>query len=166
MRIVKTGLAAFAATVALSAAAHAAEVKKRSEAPGTPESVWAMVGDFCDIQDWHPAVAECEQFEEGGDTYRTLTLGDGAKIKEKLTEKGDTSYSYEIIESPLPVKNYSATLEIDEDDEENVVEIEWEAEFDPADGVEEAQAVEVITSIFNDGVTGIRKKAKAAYKAQ
>ncbi|ODR98636.1 hypothetical protein AUC68_09570 [Methyloceanibacter methanicus] len=166
MRIVKTGLAALAATVALTAAAHAVEVKKRAEAPGTPESVWAIVGDFCAIKDWHPAVADCEQFEEGGETFRTLTLGDGGKIKEKLTKTGDTSYSYEIIESPLPVKNYSATLEIDEDDEENAVEIEWEAEFDAADGVEEAKAVEVITGIFKDGVKGIRKKAKAADEAQ
>ena len=57
-------------------------------------------------------------------------------------------------------------VRIDEDDEENAVEIEWEAEFDPADGVEEAKAVEVITGIFKDGVTGIRKKAKAADEAQ
>jgi len=166
MRIVKTGLIALAATVAIGTAAHAVEVKKRGEAPGTPESVWALVGDFCAIKDWHPAVAECEQVEEGGDTYRILTLGDGGKIKEKLTKKGDTSYSYEIVESPLPVKNYSATLEIDEDDEDNAVEIEWEAEFDPADGVEEAKAIEVITGIFTDGVTGIRKKAKEADEAQ
>lgn len=166
MRIVKTGLIALAATVAVGTAAHAVEVKKRGEAPGTPESVWALVGDFCAIKDWHPAVAECEQVEEGGDTYRILTLGDGGKIKEKLTKKSDTSYSYEIVESPLPVKNYSATLEIDEDDEDNTVEIEWEAEFDPADGVEEAKAVEVITGIFADGVTGIRKKAKEADEAQ
>ena len=91
MRIVKTGLAALAATIVVGAAAQAAEIKKEVEAPGTPESVWAMVGDFCAIKDWHPAVAECEEFEEGGDTFRTLTLGDGGKIKERLTESGDTS---------------------------------------------------------------------------
>lgn len=102
--------------------------------------------------------------EEGGDTYRILTLGDGGKIKEKLTEKGDTSYSYEIIESPLPVQNYAATLSVTEDDGDDIAEVEWTAEFDPADGVEEAKAVEVITGIFNDGVAGIGKKAEAAAK--
>ena len=39
-----------------------------------------------------------------------LTLKDGGKILEKLTKTGKNSYSYEIIESPLPVKNYAATL--------------------------------------------------------
>ncbi|MEM7397845.1 MAG: SRPBCC family protein [Pseudomonadota bacterium] len=162
MRIVKTGFAVLAATVAFSAATHAAEVKKQVEAPGTPESVWAMVGDFCAVKDWHPAVADCEQFEEGGETFRTLTLGDGGKIKEKLTDTGKTSYSYDIIESPLPVKNYSATFEVNDDDDENTVEIEWEAKFDPADGVDEAKAVEVISGIFDAGVTSVRDKAKAA----
>ena len=115
MRIFKLTLVALAATFAWSAAAEAVQVKKKREAPGKPADVWAVVGDFCAIKDWHPAVAECEQMEEGGDTYRILTLGDGGKIKEKLTETGDTSYSYEIVESPLPVKNYSATLEIGEE---------------------------------------------------
>jgi hypothetical protein len=121
-----------------------------------------MVGDFCAIKDWHPAVAECEEFEEGGETFRTLTLGDGGKIKERLTDSGDTSYSYEIIESPLPVKNYSARFEVNKDDDENTVEIEWEAKFDPADGVEEAKAVEVITGVFEAGVKSVREKAAAA----
>lgn len=162
MRVFKLTLVALAATFAWSAAAEAIEVKKRREAPGKPAEVWAVVGDFCAIKDWHPAVAECEQFEEDGDTYRILTLGDGGKIKEKLTDTDDTSYSYEIIESPLPVKDYSATLEVGEDDEPDRVEIEWESDFD-ADGVEDAEAEKIISGIFNDGVSAIKKKAIAAY---
>ncbi|MGK2921254.1 MAG: SRPBCC family protein [Methyloceanibacter sp.] len=162
MRVFKLTLVALAATFAWTAAAEAIEVKKRREAPGKPAEVWAVVGDFCAIKDWHPAVTECEQIEEGGDTFRILTLGDGGKIKEKLTDSDDTSYSYEIIEGPLPVKNYKATLEVGEDDEPDRVEIEWEAEFD-ADGVEDAEATKIISGIFNDGVTGIKKKAIAAY---
>jgi hypothetical protein len=159
MRIVKTGLAALAATVALTAAVNAAEVKKSGQAQGSPEDVWAVVGDFCAIKDWHPAVVECDEMEEGGDTYRVLTLGDGGKIKEKLTNKDDTSYSYEIIESPLPVQNYAATLTVTEDDGDDIAEVVWVAEFDPADGVEEAKAVEVISGIFDAGIEGIGKKA-------
>lgn len=162
MRVFKLTLVALATTFAWSAAAEAIEVKKRREAPGKPAEVWAVVGDFCAIKDWHKAVAECEQIEEAGDTYRILTLGDGGKIKEKLTETDDTSYSYEIIEGPLPVKNYSATLEIGEDDEPDRVEIEWEAEFD-ADGVEDDEAKKIIVGIFNTGVSAIKTKAIEAY---
>jgi hypothetical protein len=162
MRVFKLTLIAVAATFAWTAAAEAIEVKKRREAPGKPAEVWAVVGDFCAIKNWHPAVKECEEFEEGGDTYRVLTLGDGGKIKEKLTEKEDTSYSYIIVESPLPVKNYKATLEVGEDDEPDRVEIEWEGEFD-ANGVEDAEAEKIISGIYNDGVSGIKKAAIEAY---
>jgi len=163
MRIFKLTLIALAAIVAWSAAAEAIEVKKRREAPGKPADVWAVVGDFCAIKDWHPAVAECEQVEEGGDTYRILTLGDGGKIKEKLTDTDDTSYSYEIVESPLPVKNYKSTLYVGEDDEPDRVEIEWEGEFDAADGTSDEEAEKIITGIYNDGVGGIKKAAIKAY---
>jgi len=162
MRAIKLTLIAVTATFAWTAAADAIEVKKKREAPGRPNEVWAVVSDFCAIKDWHPAVAECEQIEEGGDTYRILTLGDGGKIKEKLTGTGDTSYSYEIVESPLPVKNYKATLEVNDDDEPDRVQIWWKSEFD-ADGVDDAEATKVITGIFNDGVSGIKAAAIEAY---
>jgi hypothetical protein len=154
----KLALLALVALFAFSAAAEAIEVKKRREAPGTPAAVWEVVGGFCAIKNWHPAVAECEEITEGDDVFRILTLQDGGKIKERLTDKGDTSYSYEIVESPLPVKNYKATLKVGEDDEENRVEIMWKSEFD-ANGASDDEAKQVIVGIFEDGVKGIKKAA-------
>ncbi|MGV1013811.1 MAG: SRPBCC family protein [Methyloceanibacter sp.] len=158
MRMFKLTLIVFAALIGWSAYAEAVEVKKRREAPGTPADVWAVVGDFCAVKNWHPAVAECEEFTEGPDTFRTLTLQDGGKIKEKLTNKGATTYSYEIIESPLPVKNYSATLTVGEDDEPERVEIVWTAKFD-ANGTSDEDAQKLIAGIFEAGVAGIKKAA-------
>ena len=105
MRIVKTGLAALAATIVVGASAHAAEDKNEVEAPGTPESVWAMVGDFCAIKDWHPAVAECEEFEEGGDTFRILTLVDAGTYRDGVTRTGKPTYAYECKEVRMPGRN-------------------------------------------------------------
>ena len=88
--------------------------------------MWALVGSFCAIKDWHPAVADCETSKEGDVTSRTLTLKDGSKIKERLTDAEETSYSYAIVESPLPVKNYKATLSVEEDeDSPDRSEIHW-----------------------------------------
>jgi Polyketide cyclase / dehydrase and lipid transport len=67
-------------------------------------------GAFWAIKDWHPAISKCEETKESGIIYRTLTTKDGAKIKEKLVDKTDTSYTYEIIDSPLPVQNYRAEI--------------------------------------------------------
>ena len=98
-------------------------------------------------------------------TFRTLTLKDGGKIKEKLTGTEDLSYTYEIIESPLPVKNYSSKLWVEEDDEPDRSVIYWQSEFDAADGPADDDAKKIITGILGDGVKGIKKNALAAWDA-
>lgn len=158
MRIVKLTMTALCAVIAGTAAAAALEVKQRGEVPGTPAEVWAKIGGFCAIQDWHPAVAKCEETKEGDDVFRILTLQDGAAIKEKLTDSDDMSYSYEIIEGPLPVKDYEATFEVEAGDETGRSTVVWEADFD-ANGVEDAEAEKIIQGIFADGIASIEKQA-------
>jgi hypothetical protein len=163
MRMMKLALVTGLAIVIFSGSANAITVKKRTEAPGLPPDIWAVVGEFCAIEKWHPAVAKCEETKEGDVTYRLLTLKDGGKIKEKLTGTGDQSYTYEIVESPLPVKNYKSKLWLELDDEPDRSVIYWQSDFDPADGKTEEEAKKVITGILSDGVKGIKKVAIEAY---
>jgi hypothetical protein len=166
MRMMKLALIATAALLLGSVQASAVTVKKRTEAPGLPPQIWAEAGAFCAIKSWHPAVADCVEEKEGDVTYRTLTLKDGgAKIKEKLTETGDLSYSYEIIEGPLPVQNYKAKLWLEVDDEPDRSVIYWQADFDPK-GASEDDAKEMIAKIFAAGVKGIKQQAIAAQDAR
>jgi len=158
MRVFKLTLIALAAII-WSSSAWAITVKKQRQLPGDPEDVWQIFGDFCAIKDWHPAVADCKEVKEGGVTYRNLTLKDGGKIKEKLTDEDDTGYSYEIVESPLPVKNYKATFEFEEDeDSPHRSEVEWEATFD-ANGVSDKEAKKAVADILEAGVKSIKKQA-------
>jgi len=166
MRMMKLALATGFALLIGSGSAYAITVKKRIEAPGLPPDIWAIAGAFCQIKDWHPAVAECAETKDGDVVFRTLTLKDGAKIKEKLTGTEDLSYSYEIVESPLPVKDYSSKLWVEEDDEPDRSVIYWQSEFDPADGTSEEDAKKIITGILGDGVKGIKKNAIAAWDAK
>ena len=167
MRMMRLALAASVAVAIGSGSAYAITVKKRIEAPGLPADVWVVAGEtFCTIKTWHPAVAACEETKEGDVTFRTLTLKDGGKIKEKLTGTEDLAYTYEIIESPLPVKNYSSKLWVEEDDEPDRSVIYWQSEFEPADGTSEDDAKKVITGILGDGVKGIKKNALTAYDAK
>lgn len=165
MRIVKLTLIAVAASLAWSAYAEAVEVRKRREAPGTPAEVWGLVGGFCDIQKWHPAVAKCEETTKDGKVFRTLTLQDGAKIEEEQTKKEATSYSYTILSGPLPVKDYHATLTVGPDDEDDRVEILWTANFE-ANGASDEEAQKLIAEIFEAGVAGIKKAAIEAAEAK
>jgi len=159
MRIMKLVLVVAVAVLIGSSTAHALTVMKKRDAPGTPAVVWTLVGSFCAIRDWHPEVADCVETKEGDATFRSLTLKDGAKIKEQLLESDDTSYSYAIIESPLPVKNYKATLSVEEDeDSPDRSEIHWDATFD-AQGVSDEDAKKKIADIFEAGVAGMKRAA-------
>ena len=71
MRILKLALATGFALLIASGSAYAITVKKRIEAPGLPPEVWAVSGSgFCQIKEWHPAVAECEESKEGDVVFR------------------------------------------------------------------------------------------------
>ncbi|MEG6509789.1 SRPBCC family protein [Methyloligella sp. 2.7D] len=163
MPILRGALLAGAVLVATSSAAYAIDVKTRIEAPGLPDQVWAQIGAFCDIAKWHPAVTDCSEKKDGDDTVRTLTLGDGGKIVEELGDTDAHSYSYEILESPLPVKDYEAKLWVEKDDEPDRTVIYWTADFDAADGSTDKEAEKVITGIFKAGLKGIKENAIKAY---
>ena len=165
MRILKLALATGFALLIASGSAYAITVKKRIEAPGLPPEVWAEVGAFCAIKNWHPAVAKCEESKEGDATFRTLTLKDGGKIKEKLTGTEDVAYTYDIVESPLPIKNYKSKLWLELDDEPDRTVIFWQSDFD-ANGASDDEAKKIVTGILGDGVKGIKKVAITAWDAK
>lgn len=123
--------------------------------------LWATYGGWCAIKDWHPAIKDCKESKEGNDTFRTLTLADGGIIKEKLVEMQKRLYRYEIIESPLPVKNYSAQFALTPDDDDaDELNFAWSAVFDAKDKPDR-EARDVIDGIFKDGLESIRKATSA-----
>ena len=91
-----------------------------------------------------------------------LTLKDGGKIKEKLLDVKPNFYRYEIVESPLPVKNYQAQFALTpDDDDEDEINFAWSAVFDPADGKTDKEAHDVIDGIFKAGLDNIKVLAGA-----
>ena len=128
------------------------EVNKSMSISAGLDSVWDHAGDFCAIEIWHPAVETCEITEEEGSTYRILTLGDGAQLKERHDGDIANGYSYTIIEGPLPVQNYSSTFQVEGDAESAT--INWSSTF-LADGVTDDEAIEIITGIYDGGLSTI-----------
>jgi hypothetical protein len=136
--------------------AAALEVSGSVVVSGKPDQVWYKIGAFCAIKEWHPAISKCEETEESGVIHRTLTTKDGAKIKEKLVDKTDTSYTYEIIESPLPIRNYRAQIGVSADVDKT--RVDWKSNFD-AEGVADVEAKKVISDIYKTGLDKIAKTA-------
>jgi carbon monoxide dehydrogenase subunit G len=140
----------------LMGSASALEVASSAKVAGTPDAVWQKIGDFCAIQAWHPGVSKCEQTDEDGVTYRTLTTSDGATIREKRVEQTDTSYTYEIVDSPLPVENYRSTISVAAEGDQT--RVDWRSNFD-AKGKSDAEAQAVIRDIYKAGLDQIAKMA-------
>lgn len=146
----------------MSSAAFAAaglSVREVAKVKASDADVWAKFGAFCAIKDWHPAVANCEESSEGDAKFRTLTLKDGGKIKEKLTGSSATGYTYQIIESPLPVKDYFASFSAKPDaDEPGTSIVVWSSNF-VANGKPDTEAKGVIAGIFKSGLEALAEKA-------
>ncbi len=136
----------------LTAPAAALEVSQSTTVAGKPEAVWKKIGSFCAIQEWHPVIAKCEEMDEGGAHYQVLTTKDGAKIKEKLLSTTDGSYSYEIIESPLPVQNYRSTISVTGEGDQT--KVDWKSSFE-AKGASDKDAENVISGIYKAGLDKI-----------
>ena len=80
------------------------------------DRVWAAIRDFNALPKWHPAIKDSHV--EGGlpsdrvGCIRNFNLKDGGNIREQLLTLSDYdyNYTYSILESPLGVRNYIATL--------------------------------------------------------
>ena len=141
--------------------ALALDVSKETEVNAAPDKVWSTVGDFCAIADWHPAVASCEESDADGATRRTLSLEGGGEIVEELVSRDDDAmtYTYRIIESPLPVANYESTIAVTGEGDTST--LSWEGTFDAAEGASEEDATGAITGIYDAGLASISEKATA-----
>lgn len=168
--IAVAGVVALAGVFAGFPAANAAgiAVGKKLELKVDPKKMdeertrlWTQFGGWCALKDWHPAVANCEESTEDGAKVRVLTLKDGGKIKEKLLDEKPNFYRYEILESPLPVKNYQAQFALTpDDDDEDEINFAWSATFD-ANGKTNKEAHDVIEGIFTAGLDNIKATAGA-----
>lgn len=142
-------------------AAQAAEVERSVEVQASPDEVWRAVGGFCSIQEWHPAIDACELEEKAGTTYRHLKTVDGAAFEEQLmgVDEDARVYEYTILESPLPVLSYLATLSVTPGTDEDKALVTWQSRFSSL-GVEDEEAEQIIAGIYEAGLDGIAASFK------
>jgi uncharacterized protein YndB with AHSA1/START domain len=128
------------------------------------EQVWRRIRDFNAMADWHPGIARSEI--EGGmpsdqvGCVRILTLQDGGKIREQLLEMSDLGhhYSYSILEGPLPVANYRATLRLRRISDGNRTFADWSASFDPDPPEKQKEAEDFVSNaVFQGGFNALKK---------
>ena len=154
----------------LTAAAHGPspqKVEKEVTIKAAPAKVWAMVKDFGNLQQWHPAIASTKLESKDGATFRLLTLKDGGTIYEKLksSDDADMKLKYEIIEGVLPVGDYNATMTVKAGPGAGETTVTWMARFyrkyrlNPPipPGQDDESAVKAVTGVFDGGLANLKK---------
>lgn len=161
------GLALFVPGFVSAAIDETIRVKETIEINAPADVVWAKVGNFGEMS-WHPAVTKTEitsgNNNETGAT-RVLVLPDGGKINEVLTSRDDGSMTmkYDITESVLPLRDYSATILVQSAGDGKST-VTWRSMFkrkDPANppqaGQDDQTAKEAILNIFKSGLENLKK---------
>ena len=144
-------MAMLAFFVGLAGAARAEdyEVRRTLQLSVSMPEVWRVVGDFCDIDDWHPALSGCVLRVVDGRLHRQLATTEGAEILERrIAVEPGLSYTYRIESSPLPVEGFTATFAIAPNDGSL---LSWSARFSSDDPAMEA----VIGGLFDSGLAAI-----------
>jgi hypothetical protein len=99
-------------------------------------TVWDHIRDYNQLPRWVPAIVASE-IEDGRDSsvvgcVRKMTLGEGGIIRERLLALSDRDHqcTYAILDSPLPVQNYVATVKLVPITDGDRTYASWTAEFD------------------------------------
>lgn len=122
------------------------------------EDIWQRIRDFNALPAWHPAIASSElEGEPGVGVVRHFHLQDGGELREKLLALSDQDFScsYSILESPMPLKNYLATLRLRPVTSSGETFMEWWACFDVTDPAAEKETADIVHGVFASGIQSL-----------
>jgi hypothetical protein len=129
------------------------------------DSVWTRVRDFNGLPQWHPLIAdsriENSQPADRVGCIRHFHLKDGGMIRERLLALSDYDYSctYEILESPMGVANYTATLKLTPVTDGGRCFAEWSAEFECEAGRERELTDAIGNGVFQAGFDALKRRS-------
>ena len=129
-----------------------ARIDRWVDLPCSGEQVWAEIGGFLAIADWHPALASAEEVEIDGRRHRRVVTTYGAPILERLVERGPRVLRVSVVESQLPLEAHQATLTCV--DRPGGCRVRWTAEFRSA----HPRAAEIIASIHDMGLAALAER--------
>jgi polyketide cyclase/dehydrase/lipid transport protein len=125
--------------------------------------VWERVRDFNALPRWHPAIRE-SRIEDALPAdkvgcIRNFNLQNGDNIREQLLGLSDYDMfcTYSILESPMPLTEYVATLRLTPITDGDRCFAEWSAEFDCDPDVEDDLVGGIGADVFQVGFDALKR---------
>ena len=127
------------------------------------DKVWDRVRDFNALPVWHPRIRD-SRIEESLPSdkvgcIRNFNLQNGDKLREQLLGLSDFDkfYTYAILESPMPLTDYVATLRLTPVTDGDRCFIEWSADFECAPDVENELVTNIAANVFQGGFDALKR---------
>ena len=116
------------------------------------DSVWREIGAFDRLGDWHPLI---EKVESAG-RRRIAYNKNGIRQVETLqqSDRRRRRYRYTIDESPMPIRNTTAELSVD-DNHDGTSTVRWSSDFEVAER-ECADTVATVERFFKAGFSSLK----------
>ncbi|KAF0121643.1 MAG: hypothetical protein FD152_3791 [Xanthobacteraceae bacterium] len=127
------------------------------------DALWAVLRDFNGHDQYHPIVA-ASAIERGYPSdkigcVRRFTLQDGSELREQLLSLSDLemTYSYCLLDTPIPLFNYVAHLRLMPVTDGNRSFWHWESRFTTPPGREAELADKVGNDVYSAGMEAVRR---------
>lgn len=125
--------------------------------------VWERVRNFNGLPRWHPRIRD-SRIEDALPAdkvgcIRNFHLQNGDNIREQLLGLSDYDMfcTYAILESPMPLTDYVATLRLTPVTEGDRCFVEWSAEFSCDPGDEADLVAGIGTNVFQGGFDALKR---------
>ncbi len=126
------------------------------------DAVWAVLRRFSGLSTWHPGIATSEL--EPGPTegevgaVRKVTVADGGPtVRERLVclNETDRTCSYDIIDSPFPIRSCHATIRVAPITATGDAFVEWWSFYDADAGDEAAMHKTFADDVYATGIAAL-----------
>ncbi|MFN3171653.1 MAG: SRPBCC family protein [Hyphomicrobiales bacterium] len=126
--------------------------------------VWERVRDFNGLPRWHPSIRD-SRIENGEPAdkvgcIRDFHLQNGERIREQLLGLSDYDMfcTYSILESPMPLTDYVATLRLTPITDGDKCFAEWSAEFECDEAEAEGLVDGIGDGVFQAGFSALKRQ--------
>ena len=141
-----------------------ARVYTSSVIGASAKEVWDRVRDFNGLPNWHPLIRD-SRIEDALPAdkvgcIRNFNLQNGDNIREQLLGLSDYDFfcTYSILESPMPLTEYVATLRLTPITDGDRCFAEWSAEFDCDPAGEEDLVTGIGNDVFQAGFNALKRR--------
>lgn len=149
------------------------KVTESIEIDAAPDEVWAILQDFCSIEEWHPSINACKSDQLDVGAIREIELANGEVIAEKLfkrdAEKMRLQYAMQLekgrIIEGMPIATHGSTMTVSDNGGKTTVE--WKGAFyrsfpgqQPPPELSNEACIEAVTRLYSEGLQGLKAMAE------